>query len=167
MPRFPLLAPTLCLLLAAPLTGASGPAPATPQVGPSFPYGSPAFQDFGRTSYALSGMGGSFQEWLDAAYARSGVSLGDAAGTPSLAAALDARAAALRAASGAARVGLERDTATWAHTFVKRSIPKFSLDRGFELASVVRTGERQCLAQSVIIAALLQRAGMGAGAVMV
>ncbi len=160
--RFTLL--SLGLTLALPLA-AQAAAPATAQIGPNFQYGSAAFAEVAQTSYKVAGLPGSFDDWLAAAYLKTGVPLGDGSG--SLSDALDARAAAIRAASGEARIRLERGTATWAHTFIKKAIPKFSLERGFELANVVRTGERQCLAQSFIISALLQRAGMQAGAVMV
>jgi hypothetical protein len=144
----------------------------TPQVGPNFQFGSAAFDEVAQTSYravglsgASVGMHGEFGDWISAAYQRGGVPLGDGAAT--LDAALDARAAAIRAATGDARVQLERSTAAWAHRFIKKVVPKFSLERGFELANVVRTGERQCLAQSFIVSGLLQRAGLQAGAVMV
>ena len=186
-PRFPLPPLLLAALLSVPLgrvlaqtqftqtqltqrqttapPAAAAPA-VTPQIGPNFQYGSAAFRDFAQTSYRTVGLSGSFEDWLSSAYLSAGVRLGKDDGG-SLTDALDTRAATIRAASGAARVNLERDTAQWAHTFVKKSIPKFSLERGFELGNVVKLGERQCLAQSVIIAGLLQRAGMQAGAVMV
>ena len=50
---------------------------------------------------------------------------------------------------------------------LKKTITKFSLDRGFEFAYVVKTGERQCLLQSVMVAGMLQKAGLPAGVVMV
>ena len=50
---------------------------------------------------------------------------------------------------------------------VKTVMPNFSLDEGFEFTNAVAKGERQCLLQSVILAGLLQRAGMDAGIVMV
>ena len=53
------------------------------------------------------------------------------------------------------------------HRTVKTIIPRFSLDRGFEFTNVVRYGERQCFLQSVLIAALLQDAGVDAGVTMV
>ncbi|MGY2894648.1 hypothetical protein [Deinococcus sp. UYEF24] len=160
--RIPL---ALALLTLAPATLAASQT-ATPQVGPNFQYGSAAFDEVAQTSYKTVGLSGTFNDWIMAAYQKTGVTLGDAA-SGNLTADLDARAAAIKAATGAARVKLERDTAAWAHKFVKKSIPKFSLERGFELANVVKTGERQCLAQSFIISGLLQRAGMQAGAVMV
>lgn len=155
------------LVLALSLAGAGATDPkAAVQIGPDFRYGGPEFAAVARTSYQTVGLDGSFEDWLAGAYQKTGVRLGDAA-TGTLKADLDARARAIQAASGEARVSLERETASWAHRFVKKAIPKFSLDRGFELANVVRSGERQCLAQSFIISALLQRAGLRAGAVMV
>jgi hypothetical protein len=65
------------------------------------------------------------------------------------------------------RTNREVALSMWVHSFVKRSIPRFSLDRGFEFANSVRYGERQCFLQSVLIAGLLQEAGMKAGVVMV
>ncbi|MFC4454862.1 tetratricopeptide repeat protein [Deinococcus sonorensis] len=155
--RFP--APALLLLtLMGPTTLAAA------QPGPAFAYGSATFTRFGTESYQLLHQTGTFDQWLADAYTRSGVPLGNAS---SLSAALDARRKAVLAASGLQRLQLERDTASWAHRFIKKAVPKFSLERGFELANVAGTGERQCLAQSVIIAALLQRAGLQAGAAMV
>ena len=170
--RIPL---ALALFALAPVTLAAAPV-GTQQIGPNFQYGSAAFDEVAQTSYKTAGLSGTFNDWITAAYQKTGVTLGDPAtgssatsnsSSGNLTADLDARAAAIRAAGGTARVKLERDTAAWAHRFVKKSIPKFSLERGFELANVVKTGERQCLAQSFIISALLQRAGMQAGAVMV
>ena len=163
----PVRALLLALLLNAPALHTpvlAAPAAPTPQIGPSFQFGSAAFGEVARTSYQTVGQSGNFDDWIESAYQKSGVTLGNSG---SLSADLDARAAAIRAATGDARVQLERSAASWAHKFVKKAIPKFSLERGFELANVVRTGERQCLAQSFIISGLLQRAGMQAGAVMV
>ena len=160
--RFNHLALGASLLTLSLLPALAAPA-ATPQIGPNFQYGSAAFSDVAQTSYKTVGLGGTFDDWITAAYQKTGVTLGSGSLTDDL----DARAAAIRAATGDAKVKLERDTAAWAHKFVKKSIPKFSLERGFELANVVKTGERQCLAQSFIISGLLQRAGMKAGAVMV
>jgi hypothetical protein len=53
------------------------------------------------------------------------------------------------------------------HRVVKGTIPRFSLDRGFEFCNVVRYGERQCFLQAVLIAGLLQRMGVPAGIAMV
>ena len=53
------------------------------------------------------------------------------------------------------------------HGIIKKVIPKFNLDRGFEFAYTTSLGERQCFLQSVLIASILQRVGIEAGTVMV
>lgn len=65
------------------------------------------------------------------------------------------------------RLEAEIDLSDAVFRIVKKSITRFSLDRGFEFASVVKTGERQCLLQSVLVAGMLQKAGLPAGVVMV
>ena len=61
----------------------------------------------------------------------------------------------------------EIDFATWLHKLVRITIPKFSLDRGFEFRNVVMYGERQCFLQSVLISGMLQEAGVRSGVEMV
>ena len=132
------LALTVCLLSLSLAPAAQAAAPSLiPQVGPNFQYGSAVFDKVAQTSYKTVNLAGSFDDWITAAYPKSGTLLGT---TGSLTADLDAHAAAMQLASGDVRIKLERETAAWAHTFIKKSIPKFSLERGFELASVVRTG---------------------------
>lgn len=147
---------SLALLLA--LAPAALAAPA------SLPLTSGAFQTLGAESYRRAGLSGSFTTWLADAYRRQGVLL---LGEPSLGRALKRRRAQLLLATGAERDRLARDTAAWAHRFVKAALPRFSLERGFEFAGAARSGERQCLLQSVLITGLLQEAGLQAGAVMV
>ncbi len=53
------------------------------------------------------------------------------------------------------------------HALVKKAVPKFSLERGFEFAHMASGGERQCFSQSVLIASILHRIGIEAGVVMV
>ena len=65
------------------------------------------------------------------------------------------------------RAQLESQTGAQLHALVKKLIPKFSLERGFEFTNTVTQLERQCLLQSVLIAGMLERAGINAGAVMV
>lgn len=150
---------TLLVLLAAPAHAA--PPPASPA---DLHLGGPAFRALAADSYARAGLKGTFEDWLTTAYARQGVKL---EGQATLGAALDARRAHMKGLRGAAHDQLALDTAAWAHRFVKASIPRFSLERGYEFAATVQSGERQCLLQSTIIAALLQRAGLDAGLVMV
>ncbi|THF85732.1 hypothetical protein E7T09_14415 [Deinococcus sp. KSM4-11] len=156
MPR---LMPLLLTLTLAPATlAAAAPAPADVHLGGA------AFAGLAADSYRRANLDGTFTTWLNEAYTRTGKPLGDG---KTLTAALEARRAELHAASGAQRDKLALETATWAHAFVKASIPRFSLERGYEFASIPKYGERQCLLQSTIIAALLQRAGLDAGLVMV
>lgn len=156
-PLLTALVPAL-LTLGTPAHAASAPAPA------DLRYGGTNFGALAAESYKLAGLDGQFTDWLDAAYQKAGLPL---AGGKTLTAGLDARRAALSAARGAEKDRLARETATWAHTFIKKVVPKFSLERGYEFASIPKTGERQCLLQSTIIAGLLQRAGLDAGLVMV
>ncbi|EYB67210.1 hypothetical protein DEIPH_ctg047orf0012 [Deinococcus phoenicis] len=152
----------LALTLASPVLAASAaanPGPAT------LTYGDDNFRALAADSYRIAGLPGDFESWLSQAYTSAGVSLGKS-GT-SLNAALDVRKAELAAAKGAERDRLARDTAAWAHRFIKKAVPKFSLERGFEFANMAGAGERQCLLQSVVIAGLLQRAGLNAGLEMV
>ena len=58
-------------------------------------------------------------------------------------------------ADTSARARKEQAFAAWSHKLTKTIIPRFSLDRGFEFANVVRYGERQCFLQSVLIASLV------------
>ena len=151
--------PLLLTLTLAPPALAASPAPAT------LTYGGENFRALAAESYRLAGLTGDFESWLAQAYAAAGVPLGQG-GRP-LTAALDARKAELAAAKGNERDRLARDTAAWAHRFIKKAVPNFSLERGFEFANMARAGERQCLLQSVVIAGLLQRAGLSAGLEMV
>ena len=155
----PLTSLTLLALLAAPAHAA--PPPTVPA---DLHLGGPAFRALAADSYARAGLKGTFEDWLNAAYARQSVKL---EGQATLVAALDARRAHLKGLRGAAHDQLALDTAAWAHRFVKASIPRFSLERGYEFAATLQYSERQCLLQSTIIAALLQRAGLDAGLVMV
>ncbi|MEI6512487.1 MAG: tetratricopeptide repeat protein [bacterium] len=65
------------------------------------------------------------------------------------------------------RAKAETELGAWLHMLVRTTITKFSLDRGYEFYSVITSGERQCLLQSVLIAALLQEMGVDAGIEMV
>lgn len=128
-------------------------------------YGGAAFKQLTSDSYKLAGLPDTFSAWLAQAYTTANVPL---AGAKTLEAGLQARQAELGAAkTPAEKDRLARDTATWAHKFIKKAVPTFSLERGFELANLERHGERQCLAQSTVIASLLQKVGLNTGLVMV
>jgi hypothetical protein len=79
----------------------------------------------------------------------------------------DARTKLDRIALPSARAAAERQVCADLHKSIKSRIPRFSLDRGFEFRHTVGRGERQCFLQSVVIASLLQRAGIPAGVAMV
>ena|GEM_PF-443521 len=70
-------------------------------------------------------------------------------------------------ADNSKRAKAEKTLAANLHKFVKTAIPNFSLDRGFEFYYAQTRGERQCFLQSVLIAGMLQRAGIQAGIAMV
>jgi hypothetical protein len=67
----------------------------------------------------------------------------------------------------AARGRLEAQYGAWAHRTVKRIVPRFCLDHGFEFWGAVEKGERQCMLQSVLLAGILQAMRVDAGVVMV
>lgn len=73
--------------------------------------------------------------------------------------------AAVNRANGRPDQAREAGAQVWKR--IKKTITKFSLDRGFEFANVVATNERQCYLQSIIVAGGLQRAGYKAGVAMV
>lgn len=131
-----------------------------------YPYGQAAFSRFitesrggwpnGHTAYYA---------WMDAQLPRT-----RAAGPLPAAwgAWMDDKRRALEAIADPARKAqAQRDVCATVHRRVKLAIPRFSLDRGFEFRHTVDHGERQCFLQSVLIAGLLQRAGMDAGVVMI
>lgn len=80
---------------------------------------------------------------------------------------VDSAGRAINAVKGASRAQAEINLGRDLHRIIKKSIPKFSLDRGFEFYQTARLGERQCFLQAVLIAGLMQRAKVDAGVVMV
>lgn len=142
------------------------PAQAGPAAVPAtLAFSGPEFRGLAAESYRQQSLKGEFGDWLAQAYLKAGVPL---AKGKTLAGALAQRKAQLAAArTPAEQDALARETATWAWTFIKKAVPNFSLERGFEFASIPRYGERQCLLQSTIIAGLLQETGLNAGLVMV
>jgi hypothetical protein len=142
---------------------------APPPSAASYPYGSAAFDGLVSDSYAVAGEGAAdeFHQWLRNAYGSSGRPV---PGTPGkdLAHDLSLERTELQGlADPVQRSGRETELARWAHAFIKKAIPRFSLDRGYEFRNVVKYGERQCLLQSVLIAGLLQSLGCDAGIAMV
>ena len=120
----------------------------------SFPYGGATFDAFVKDSYRVAGRPNpnEFYATMDARAKAAGLETWGgwakthrADGTP----------------EGARRAG----EAVWKR--IKKTITKFSLDRGFEFVNVTTTGERQCYLQSIVVAGELQRAGYRAGVAMV
>jgi len=145
------------------------PAPLRPSFGQGeyFPYQSGAFTRFVGDSYkeADGGQVSDFYAWMDGACGRA--RLCSPAGTRVLAM-VDSRRRTLDTISAPRqRTQAEMALASTLHHWIKTSLPTFSLEEGFEFSNVARRGERQCLLQSVLLAALLQEADIDAGVVMV
>ncbi len=117
--------------------------------------------------YVATDNASKFYAWFEGAYASNATTHPVGAAKLGLVRALDQRRAQIAALSGEARIKLEIETGAWLHRTIKTLIPTFSLDRGFEFSYTVSRGERQCLLQSVLIAGMLQRAGVNAGLAMV
>lgn len=127
---------------------------------PKFPYGSPAFRAFVADSFNIHGGNpDSFFAYMDK---QSKEKFHAGVG------AILAKEGRLIAGAGkSGRVKAETEAARRIHNLVKKTIPKFSLDRGFEFHYTVLNGERQCFLQSVIVAGMLQKLGLNAGVAMV
>jgi hypothetical protein len=123
----------------------------------TYPYGTTSFSQFIEDSQARFGSPSqsNFYAWMDRAAGRSLIK--DA----------DTLRKRITAAKPADRPQIILTAASDLHRLVKKSIPMFSLERGYEFYYVVTKGERQCFLQSVLIAGILQRAGIDAGVVMV
>ena len=157
------LLPLSLLCAVSTLALAAAPAPAASDA--QYAYGSPAFKALAQDSYTVRGLKApEFMAWMESKYAAANLPLD---GGKTLMAGLMARKAAMASLSGDKQDQLARDTAAWAHRYIKKILPNFSLERGYEFAAAVKSGERQCLLQSILIASMLQQAGLDAGAVMV
>lgn len=141
------------------------PAPVMP-ASERYTYGEAEFSRFIRESRGGWASGPkTFYGWMDAQMPRT-----SAAGPPPAAWGpwMDDKRRALDAITDPARkAAAQRDLCATVHRRVKLAIPRFSLDRGFEFQHTVTHGERQCFLQSVLVAGLLQRAGVDAGVVMI
>lgn len=144
------------LALIAGILTIGAPAPAQ-----SYAYGSKTFLGFVKDSFReVRGNSSDFFQAFESSF--KGVS----GKTPS--AFVDSVAQKLRTSkSESAKIQAEIELGRDLHRFIKKSIPKFSLDRGFEFYQTTRLGERQCFLQAVLIASLMQRAKVDAGVVMV
>ena len=136
------------------------------------PYGFPAFSRFIFDSYKNAGLSGAqaqkWYAWMDAAYQKSGVRYAGKEKIKGLPALMDSIGRDYaRAKTPQQKTKMELKTGAFVHAMIKKSIPKFSLDRGFEFALAQQKGERQCYLQAILVSGLLQRAGMNVGVVMV
>lgn len=133
----------------------------------AYPYQSGEFTRFVSDSYREAGGGqtADFYAWMDKACREGRLC---APGGGPLLAMMDGKRAALdAAATPRQRAQAEMALAATLHHWIKTSMPSFSLQEGFEFANVAKHRERQCLLQSVLLAALLQEANVDAGVVMV
>lgn len=135
----------------------------------AYSYRGKTFRTFVEDSYVEGHKGDpqQFFDWFAAAFAKSaprykGINEKDLAGF------LDAEKARIdRIKDARARAAEEIRLGEYLHKVVKKTIPLFSLEHGFEFHAAQRLGQRQCLLQAVLIAGLLQQMHVDAGVVMV
>ena len=120
----------------------------------SFPYHGPVFNAFVKDSYRVAGRRDpeEFFRVMDDRAVKAGLPTWGA--WP-----------ATHKPTGTAEDARDAGATVWKR--IKKTITKFSLDRGFEFANAVTTNERQCYLQSIIVAGELQKAGYDAGVAMV
>lgn len=119
-----------------------------------FPYHGSVFDGFVKESYRVAGRKNpeEFFQVMDARAVKAGLPTWG-------------QWAAQNKPTGTADNAREAGAAVWKR--IKKTITKFSLDRGFEFTNAVVTNERQCYLQSIIVAGELQKAGYNAGVAMV
>jgi hypothetical protein len=135
----------------------------------AYAYGSPQFTRFVADSYRRipGGDAREFYRWMDESRRRHGARLAGT-GAPDWSTWLRAKQRDLRRISHPGqRAREELAIAGSLHRAIKTTLPRFSLDRGFEFTNAVRRGERQCFLQAVLIAGLLQAMEVDAGVAMV
>ncbi len=134
-----------------------------------YPYNGAQFNRFVAESYRQPGMGrvAPFTGWVEFAYKKAYQPALGKAFVPFGQETERRRLFIASAPNAAERTKRETQTAAWLHKTIKKIVPRFSLDRGFEMANLPRLGERQCFSQSVLLASLLQKMGVDAGVAMV
>ena len=130
--------------------------PLLPPLALAFPLESPAFHQLVEDSYAQVPGAPPFLPWLKSTY-RKGF------GPSSHGAYAGDLEKALRQLADHPPL----EAATWAFQVVKRLLPRFSLEEGYELAYAALKGERQCLLQATLVQGLLESMGFTAGIFMV
>jgi tetratricopeptide (TPR) repeat protein len=128
----------------------------------SYPYKSDQFTKFVADSYKVKGSGGpeDFYSWFDSSFK-------DVAGADPSTYVAEQRARIQAIKDPAKRSEAEQELGGNIHHFIKKVIPKFSLQNGFEFYKAKDLGQRQCFLQSVLVSGLLQKAGVNSGVVMV
>jgi hypothetical protein len=166
---FPSAAPAQTAAQTAPAAAATATVPTPVLTQFNYPYRSEPFNNFVLESYTVNRKGDpqAFYAWLNDAYEKSNLKFAGKENLP-LEEFLKAKQLELAAISDvAAKTQAELELAAWLHKLIKKIIPKFSLETGFEFCNTAACGERQCFLQTVLIAGLLQSMGVDAGAVMV
>ena len=154
--------------VAAPIA-APADATTTPE-SPELAYKGPTFSNFIAESYqqAPDPNRPEFYAWMQNAYDSSHVRFKTLERNRDLDSVLDAiRQRYVATNDPEAKALLAKQTGAFCHKLIKRSVKRFSLDHGFEFYNMVDHNQRQCFLQSIVIAGMLQRAGMSAGVVMV
>ncbi len=129
----------------------------------SYPYGSENFTKFVDDSCDAP----TFYSWMEKAYEKSGMRL-PGKEHHTLAEALAAQREEMASIEDIRqRSKDETRLAIWLYKLIKKTIPRFSVVRGYEFKNVIRYGERQCFLQASLIASMLQEMGVQAGVVMV
>jgi len=125
-----------------------------------FAFRSPAFDKFVSDSYRVNGGDPrDFYRWFDETFRKvAGSSANDF---------LSGNRTHIESLTGNDRVVAELQLASSIHGIVRKMLPVFSLERGYEFAEAERHGKRQCLLQSTLTSSLLQRAGLQSGIVMI
>ncbi len=134
-----------------------------PQASAQFPYEGEQFTKFVSDSYKVKGSGSptDFYSWFDGGFTQQ------AGGQKPLDYLADEKKKIDALTSPDDKAAEEIRLGGQIHHIVKKVIPKFSLQHGFEFYQATDLGERQCFLQSVLVCGLLQKAGIDAGVVMV
>ena len=159
----------VCCLLIVTTQTATGESPALQSNNGSYAYSSPEFRQLLDDSFRETGRGRAegFYAWLSQANRAAAGRLSQGSKLPFDAQLARKKQELSQAPNTSTRAKAEVATAVWLHKMVKVTIPRYSLERGFEFSNVMRRQERQCFSQSVLITALLQEMGVNAGVVMI
>ncbi|MEA2552380.1 MAG: hypothetical protein QOJ65_556 [Fimbriimonadaceae bacterium] len=128
----------------------------------SYPYEGEQFTKFVADSYRVKGSGKAedFYSWFDRGFK-------DQTGSDPSAFLAKQKEAIAADKDVAKKAAAEQALGGTIHRLIKKIIPKFSLQRGFEFYNTEALGERQCFLQSVLVCGLLQEAGVDSGVAMV